>query len=186
MTIATMYHAAHLMSVAACATAPLPSYSHNAVTKVWVADVEQQPKGAVRNSLAPVAATTKADAPAVVNSLRQRFAAVRRLQDGWDGPTSKAPDAQVLTRAAKLLDGILVNLNHLEAPHIVPVADGGIQAEWYSASHRMEAYFDVDGEILAWTANRKTGVEMEEDGYAAVQLLHDWAAAREYDSVYSA
>lgn len=61
-------------------------------------------------------------------------------------------------------------------PAIVPIGDGGVQAEWYSPTERFEIYFEADGEIAAWTENRVTGVEFEAEGTEAVQLLLDWAS----------
>ncbi len=111
------------------------------------------------------------------DALRLRFAAIRTLQDGWDGAASIAPRHEIITSASHILKHALQDRPAVSVPAIVPVADGGLQVEWYSADHHFEMYFEADGEIAAWLQDRKTGATRDVDGRAAaVQLLIDWAA----------
>jgi hypothetical protein len=162
----------------------VPAQGHNIDKIAWAGS--QTPHVSGSNSLVPVFGQRPVEQRAAnLVALRRQFADLRSMPDGWDGAASRAPDPMVLTRAANLLHSVLTPLPHVEAPRLIPVADGGVQAEWHSATHRFEAYFDADGEVLAWSENRSTGVEFEEEGTAALQLLHDWACAREYDRLHS-
>ncbi|WP_217431021.1 hypothetical protein [Sphingomonas bacterium] len=100
---------------------------------------------------------------------------MRALRDGWDGPASVAPDPAIMARAGSILEHALRNLPGVDAPAIVPLADGGLQAEWYTADHRFEIYFEADGEVAAWSEDRATGVEHEAEGAEAEQMLARWA-----------
>lgn len=109
-------------------------------------------------------------------ALSEKFAALRLLPNGWDGSQSVAPDVSVVSTAARVLNSSLEGLTSIAAPEIVPMADGGVQAEWYSVQDRFEMYFYPDGECAAWFQNRETGLEVEAEGLGAVQLLVRWAS----------
>jgi hypothetical protein len=179
MRLNSVYQTVQLMSAAAAVTAPAASVAQNSSTCTWVGAVCHATSG---NSVYKVgSAKLLAKSNHAKSVLRSRFAALRSLEAGWDGPNSIVPDQALVSSAARILDNVMRHTERLEAPYVVPVANGGIQAEWYSPQHRLEVYFDADGEISAWSENRETGVEMEEDDTAAIQLLAEWVAARELD-----
>ena len=123
------------------------------------------------------AARKVADAARAGNhDMRKKFAAIRALPDGWDGASSVTPAPQVVAHAASVLEYAMSNLRSLKSPTIVPVADGGVQAEWYSLEHRFEIYFDANGDVSAWSVNRKSGIEMEAEGRDAIQMLVQWTS----------
>lgn len=163
-------NAAQMIGMAAASVAPMS----NAMASPgnWV--VAATPNA--RNSTCSPGTVT-----ANIMVLRERFAALRTLADGWDGPHSIAPNREVVARAAYLLDRIMRPVAHVAAPVIAPVADGGIQAEWHLPGHRLEGYFEPDGTIAAWSENREARVEFEEEGEAAIQMMIDWITAREYE-----
>lgn len=170
--------------VGAAASVAAPAHSQNASVRAWVCTPGGQDL-AQRNSIAPVAVQKVLPTPSpAIAVMRERFASLRALSDGWDGAHSVAPSLSLLGVAGRILNAAMAQRKAVEAPMIVPVADGGIQAEWYSDQYRFEMYFDADGEISTWSSDRRTGVEMEEDGLAAIQHLTDWVAAREVDHLY--
>ena len=58
------------------------------------------------------------------------------LQENWDGYQSPAPSKDIIERAKKLL--LAIDIDNITAPHIVPLADGGIQFEWRVNSRELE------------------------------------------------
>ncbi len=131
---------------------------------------------------APVARKAPALTPTGdLAALGDGFAAMRALKDGWDGLGSVAPARELIDRAASILSFALTDLSFVGVPAIVPVADGGLQAEWYSPTYRFELYFEPDGEIAAWSENRQTRVEMEEEGRDAIDMLLHWTSTLNYD-----
>ena len=136
---------------------------------------------------APVARKTSVLTPTGdLAALGDGFAAMRALKDGWDGPGSVAPARELIDHAASILSFALKHLSFVEVPAIVPVADGGLQAEWYSSAYRFELYFDADGEIAAWSENRQTHVEMEEEGRGAIDMLLRWTSSLNDDRRFAA
>lgn len=178
-----MLQTAQIVGAAALATASQAA-APNVRPTPWLAD--HAGSGAKQgNSLQVTAQHERKGETGAVQNLRAQFARLHHLRDGWDGNGSYAPDVRTVSRAARILNQALLHLSHVEAPQIVPASDGGLQAEWYTAEHRLEVYFDPDGEISAWSEARASRVEMEEDGTAAVQLLADWTTARESDALAS-
>lgn len=185
MRILGVHQAAYMVGLMTATCGAPAEGAANRSRDVWVGESRNKAPGAGNSKFANKAQIVRRESRAV-RAIRRQFAELRRLQDGWDGAGSKAPAAPVISHAASLLDRAFDGLLYVEAPRVVPVADGGLQAEWYSPSHRFEAYFDVDGEFSAWSENRETGVEMEEEGDAAKQLLLDWMTARESDHLFLA
>lgn len=109
--------------------------------------------------------------------LRAKFSQLRGLRDGWSGGNSVRPKAEALRAAGRYLDQAFSGHPSAIVPAIVPVPDGGVQAEWYSDAARFEVYFEPSGEILAWAEDRSTGAEREAEGVYAVQMLVDWVAS---------
>lgn len=183
MRINSVYQTVQLMGVAALAGTPAQAAPSNAHRTPWVMD-HSTVSGTSSNSIVlKESQFASKDSAKVLRSLAAQFAALRALKDGWDGPGSVAPDRELLSSAARILSRVLKHSAHVEPPRLVPVNDGGLQAEWYGPDHRLEVYFDSDGDISAWSEARSSRVEMEEDGFAAVQLLADWVAARESDAL---
>ena len=106
--------------------------------------------------------------------LRRQFFELRRLTHGWDGANSAPLAEAALSVAARVLETAL--LRHPDAPHptLVPVADGGLQAEWFLPRSQVEMYFEADGEVSIWMADRPAGNEREESGEDAARLLAAW------------
>jgi len=167
-----MYQAAQLVGLAAATVAPTQSVATNQVR------LGSQTSGYINNSNCSISQSS-----ATIAALRQQFASLHLLQDGWLGANSIAPNRETIAHAAYLLDRVLRPNVHVPAPLVAPVADGGIQAEWHVTGHRFEAYFEPDGTIAAWSGNSETGVEFEEEGTDAVQLLIDWVTSREYEAL---
>lgn len=184
MRLNSVYQTVQLMSAVAIA-APANAAPQGVQPKVW-AHQEHAQAGRGNSTYSAVPQVLGAGGTEALRSVRAQFAALNALQDGWDGPTSLAPDKHVRATAARILNAALSHHPHVPAPVIVPTASGGLQAEWYTVDHRLEVYFDPDGEISSWSEARKSGVEMEEEGRAAIQLLADWTAAREIDALVGA
>ncbi|WCP71584.1 hypothetical protein [Sphingomonas hankookensis] len=120
--------------------------------------------------------------PALID-LRNQFASLRMLKEGWDGHDAIPVNPSVLSHATACLEFVLSAKRHVPSPHVAPIADGGVQAEWYGDRYRFEIYFDEDGEIAAWSENLVTGVEMEAEGTDAIQMLAAWTSNLELDSL---
>lgn len=119
--------------------------------------------------------------PGEFRELRSQFAVLSRLNDEWNGASSARPEPSIMAAASAYLEFALAGRRGAPVPRIVPVSDGSIQAEWYSKDYRFEMYFEADGIIAAWSENRQTGVEMDEEGPEAIQLLVDWLGNFEED-----
>lgn len=165
-----LHRAANAISLFTASTAPAAATVPNrsAVIHSWPDRTTADVRNASARSV--IARATN------IRTMRTRFAALRALRDGWDGSASVAPDRAIMARAASILEHALRDRPGVDAPAIVPVADGGLQAEWYTAAHRFEIYFEADGEVAAWSENRGTGVEYEAEGAEAEHMLVQWAA----------
>lgn len=183
----SLYRAANMVGLTAVsatsAFAAVPNH-RTAAHEGWT---NARPGAHVRNSVAgvPRSATRRLaiSERAGIAKLRQAFATIHALSDGWDGGNSVAPHPEVVARAASILEYALNDVRGLEVPTIVPVADGGLQAEWYAPAYRFEVYFEADGEIAAWSENRVTGVELEAEGRDAIQMLVTWTASLDDERV---
>ena len=67
-----------------------------------------------------------------IRSLEERWAGV----DGWDGYDGKPTDLRCATQLLNYL--LLVLRNDSTPPLVTPLADGGLQAEWYKANVDLE------------------------------------------------
>lgn len=186
MRINSVYQTVQLMGVAALASAPAQAAPTNARSTPWIMDLSSTGCTPANSIVLAGSKSVQKSESKALRSLGMQFAALRTLENGWDGPSSFALDREVLSSAARILNRALAHSPHVQPPRLVPVSDGSLQAEWYTPDHRLEVYFDSDGEISAWSEARASRVEMEEDGLAAVQLLVDWVAARESDALSAA
>jgi hypothetical protein len=175
------YHSSNAVSFAQ----PAPRVSGQSNANIWPANWTQRNHGEATNSATIVRSEGLQNASFDLQefrTLRARLASLHTLDDGWDGIGSVRPCVSVMTSAAAHLMFALQGRRNVSTPAVVPIPDGGVQAEWYSANSRFEIYFEADGEIAAWSENRVTGVEMEAEGTDAIQLLIDWAS--NYDAAY--
>ena len=162
-----LYYTANAVGLASATISPMPMLTNHVVERQLV---RSTCGGHVAWGTPPSQASGDLDA------LGRGFAAMRALVDGWDGPASAAPSPALIARAAAMLSFALKDLSFVEAPAIVPVADGGLQAEWYSPTYRFEFYFEPDGDVAAWSENRETRVEMENEGSDALAMLLRWTS----------
>jgi hypothetical protein len=69
----------------------------------------------------------------------------------------------------------LARVPNPQLPSVVPAANGGLQLEWNRETIALEVLFGADGRVTAYVEVYETGIEAEEAGYAAVDLLLRWA-----------
>lgn len=180
MHMHSIYHMANAVGLATASVCPAPVAVPNQKASVCDQWPGEQVASIRSNSLRVFSSDFSGSSALIgwshLNEIRQKFADIRSLEDGWDGVSSVAPKVEVIERASSVLEYALKGLCSFPTPTIVPVADGGVQAEWYTPEFRFELYFDTDGEVAAWSANRETGVEFDAEGRDAVQMLIQWAA----------
>jgi hypothetical protein len=123
-----------------------------------------------------------------LKELSERFAAVRKLPDGWDGPSSVAVDPTLVGRIDRVLKDALAGVASPKLPFVVPSADGGLQIEWHRRDLDLEVFFSREGQVSALLEDRKGGVELERNGAEALNLLFCYAgrvAAVDPDGAYA-
>lgn len=104
-------------------------------------------------------------------ALVAKIQSLRSLPENWDAQGAAAVDSGVIYFAESTLRNALVSVPNAVAPFLVPLADGGVQAEWHRAGADLEIAFWASGEITALFEDRKLGVELEAEGDAAIDLL---------------
>jgi len=105
------------------------------------------------------------------NELRGKFERLTALKQGWDGSGSVSPDPKIIYRVDAVLRVAFEGMNEAVLPFIVPLADGGLQAEWHRAGCDLEVTFFADGSISALFEDKRIGVETEAEGHEAFDLL---------------
>lgn len=109
------------------------------------------------------------------NVVANNFAAVSELGPGWDGPQSKSISRYTIYQADVLLRDALASVANAKPPYIVPRADGALQIEWASEKFEAEFALQENGARSFWLRNRETGIEIEDEGDGATELLFRWA-----------
>lgn len=71
---------------------------------------------------------------------------LRRLERGWDGDTADPIDAEAIAAAERFMAELA--RAHIPAPNVVPLADGGVQLEWWRGERRLEIEFDADRDVV--------------------------------------
>jgi hypothetical protein len=107
--------------------------------------------------------------------LGKRFAAVRGLEDGWDGPQSVSVERLLIGRVDRFLKDALFEVPDPMLPFVVPAADGSLQIEWHRRDLDLEVFFSREGHVSALLEDRKAGVELERDGAEALNLFFGYA-----------
>lgn len=98
---------------------------------------------------------------------------VLHSNDGRCLPLASSPVA--VSKAERALRQALAPLTRAVMPTVVPVANGGVQLEWYRQGLEFEIYFGPDGSMDALFENPGAGVELEKEGDEALDLLLRWA-----------
>jgi hypothetical protein len=100
-------------------------------------------------------------------SLTKRFEDVVSLMPGWDGYQGRPVSFSVAVFAANLLEAIYVET--LDAPSIVPGADGSLQIEWHMFG------FDIEVDILAPNNVVATRYRHADSTEEVVELKNDFS-----------
>lgn len=124
-------------------------------------------------SNAPVAKPKAGQAGAGVDTslLKEKISAALALRDGWNGPRSLAPSAEIAYRVEYLVTSALQGLESPHLPFIVPMSCGGLQVEWHRNGADLEVAFLGSGEISGLFEDRVAGGEIESEGTEAIDLL---------------
>lgn len=142
------------------------SYAYESPSMDWEADagpsyetLEAFPPGEQSRPLAHVNATegTPTWLPQVIDSANE----ILRLEDGWAGPGSVAPTAQVVLRALEALNELAVR--SLLRPQLLPTVDGGVQFEWHVRGLDVELSFLPWGESDVYIYHQESGEEQAGD-----------------------
>lgn len=108
-------------------------------------------------------------------ALRAKFALVRTLKAGWDGPRSRAVSPVLLYKIDRVLRDSLAGGAIPPLPLVVPSPEGGVQIEWRHPTLELEVYFGPHGEISALLEDLEAGTEIEKTDRDAIDLLVRWA-----------
>jgi hypothetical protein len=100
-----------------------------------------------------------------LRSLNENIVAITSLKRGWDGPKSQAVS---LEKVAKLLRVLLLDIgaHNAHPPQLVPLASGGVQAEWHYRQQSIEVGISADDRIFAFAT--------DVDGNVVVELEDTW------------
>lgn len=85
----------------------------------------------------PTPRSSPLPAPAWVKPTLKSLVELRQLPQNWDGYGAVRVQEQIAQRAPMFL--VEVPENHAPAPSVVPLSDGGIQAEWHRRARNLEA-----------------------------------------------
>ena len=110
---------------------------------------------------------------------------LQQLRDGWAGPNSRAVSPAVFYLVQHHLAMALARVPNPQLPYVVPTVDGGLQIDWHGDDVELEALFSPTGRITALAEVHSAGLEIEEEGDGAVDLLLRWTprvAARSGDA----
>lgn len=112
----------------------------------------------ITNSVVTIEATSRPGVPAWWSGVQAKLAEYQSMPPGW------LPSAQPISANAV---GAL--LSFLEAaasartpvPAVVPLEDGGVQAEWHASGVDIEVSASTDGQVITYVASGE-GEEIEE------------------------
>jgi hypothetical protein len=94
--------------------------------------------------------------------MRSRLAGMAELAPGWFESDSAVPTTGLILKATSLLVAI-VEEHDLPVPHIYPIPDGGIQAEWDTATHSVELRFSADEQTVVVIGDPKAAGDSDEE-----------------------
>lgn len=118
---------------------------------------------------------TRASVQGWVDDFRSLCTGIRALESGWAGPGSRPVVERNFYLVEQYLALALARVPDPQLPSVVPSADGGLQIEWNREAIELEVLFGPDGKVTALVEDHELGVEIEEEGNAAVDLLLRWA-----------
>jgi hypothetical protein len=107
-------------------------------------------------------------ATSAFQSLSERWGA----RPGWDGYHAEPTKPQLVVNLLNVLSD-LMQPNYLP-PQIMPLADGGVQAEWHSSAKDLEVVVSALEQPTYYYFDRQSGTEEDseiEPNYAHVQQL---------------
>lgn len=99
-------------------------------------------------------------------TLSQELQNLQSLEQGWDGYNSPPVDPvighsayNILSQLERTIRENRVLSSDLNAPYLVPVSGGGLQAEWHFDNFFVEIFFDRDTDMEACFYTEGLGVE---------------------------
>jgi hypothetical protein len=104
----------------------------------------------------------------VLQSLAERWGA----RPGWDSYEAKPTSPQLAAKLLNIFSDLMQEGSAL--PHITPLSDGGVQAEWHNQGKDLEIVVPADGDPTYYYFDQATNEEEEGDldpNYARVQDL---------------
>lgn len=144
-------------------------------TCVWNDDAPATARPVARTGRLPRADGTIASAQAWIEVFRAGVKPLRDLQAGWAGSGSRPVPERNFYLVEQYLGLALAPVPNPRLPSVVPAANGGLQIEWSREAIDLEVLFGPEGRVTAYVEDRELGVEFEEEGDAAVDLLLRWA-----------
>lgn len=91
----------------------------------------------------------------VLSSLPERWGAT----PGWDGYHARPTSVQLVVRLLNILSTVM--LGGYQPPQIMPLADGGVQAEWHRGQRDLEIVVSADEAPSYYFFDHDTGEEEE-------------------------
>jgi hypothetical protein len=85
------------------------------------------------------------DLHAEQDTLCRRIHEFAKLEAGWNGDDSVAPNEAVIAEACKIVRELPDNA---QLPHVSPSADGEIGLSWLSGNKRLEALIQPEGYLV--------------------------------------
>lgn len=109
----------------------------------------------------------------------RQFAELLDLRDRWHEFDADPLQLKTITQLRALLSTAGNNGDHVG--HIVPGADGSLQAEWHLDNVIVGALVEDDGTYSAWARFIDNGSQVEEFGLNSVDFLRSLAVAFRLD-----
>jgi hypothetical protein len=89
------------------------------------------------------------------------LAALRSLQENWDGHGAARPQSTIANAVMSLLTRVM--RDDTPAPSVVPTTYGGIQLEWHMRGLDIEVEFVSSQEIRGFFEDSRTGDSWEDN-----------------------
>lgn len=106
----------------------------------------------------------------VLRSLETRWG----VDPGWDGYTSKPTQVEYVEQLLNCLSSLLQN--NSPAPDVIPLSDGGMQAEWHLKGTDLEIVVAADAPPRYYLFNHADGEEEEGDLNSNFSRVQDLVA----------
>ena len=109
----------------------------------------------------------------------RQFADLLNARESWHNYDADPIQLKTITQLKALMFSARSSGEH--SGHIVPGADGSLQAEWHLDEMSVGALVEDDGSYSAWARFDDNGSQVEEYGFNSIDFLRSLAVAYRLD-----